>query len=213
MIPAERLVVNPYISFGLAMCLVVVVSIVATAYLAVYFNRKAKADLEQALSPLAELIQGKVDLEEAEVSGTYRNQMVKARMANATEGPGRVWQTELLDAAGGTAWMYTSSLPKSDDANPRIEFETREPAIQEQIPLLSPDQVTGVANPRHERFRLEYNPESGFLRFVVPMQNRRDIPDATKLEQQLAYLVRLGDENRAVQERLIAAREKAGANT
>jgi hypothetical protein len=193
------------------MCLVVVVSIAATAYLAVYFNRRAKADLRAALDPLAALIEGETDLEEAEVAGIFRKQHVKARMANASEGPGRVWQAELLDAAGGAAWMYTSSLPRSEDANPRIEFESPVAGMQEQIPALAPDAVTGIANPRHERFRLEYNPESGFLRFVVPMQNRRDIPDAAKLERQLTYLLRLGDENRLAQERLATAQTTPGA--
>jgi hypothetical protein len=107
--------------------------------------------------------------------------------------------------------MYTSSLPKSEDANPRIEFEAATPGIQEQIPSLAPDQITGIANPRHERFRLEYNPESGFLRFVVPMQNRRDIPDSEKLERQLTNLVQLGNENRIVQERLAQAQVTPGA--
>jgi hypothetical protein len=190
------------------MCLVVVISIAATAYLAVFFNRRAKADLKAALEPLAEVINGEVDLEDAEVIGTFEGEHVKARMANASEGPGRVWQTELLDAAGGTGWVYTSSLPRSVDTEPRIEFESRTADILDQIAALRPDQVTYVANPRHERFRLEYNPESGFIRFIVPMQNRRDIPDAEKLKQQLAYLVRLGPENRVVQTRLLETRSE-----
>jgi hypothetical protein len=190
------------------MCLVVVFSIAATAYLAVFFNRRAKADLKAALEPLAGVISGEVDLEEAEVIGMFEGEHVKARMANASEGPGRVWQTEVLDAAGGTGWVYTSSLPRSAETEPRIEFESRAADILEQISALQPDQVPEVANPRHERFRLEYNPESGFIRFIVPMQNRRDIPDAEKLKQQLAYLVRLGDENRKVQSRLLETRSE-----
>ncbi|MEJ7839736.1 MAG: hypothetical protein WKF81_13060, partial [Thermomicrobiales bacterium] len=69
---------------------------------------------------------------------------------------------------------------------------------------LDASEVTGVANPLHERFRLEYNPESGFLRFIVPMVNRRDIPDVDKLRMQLTFLVRLAKENRTAQESLPA---------
>jgi hypothetical protein len=184
------------------MCLVVIISIAATAYLAVFFNRRAKADLQAALSPLAAVIEGEVDLEEAEVIGRFHGQHVKARMANATEGPGRVWQTELLDAAGGVSWIYTSSLPRSGSIEPRIEFDSVRSDILSRLTLLKQDQIGNIADPTHERFRLEYNPESGFLRFIVPMQNRRDIPDAGKLSRQLRHLVALGDENRRIQERL-----------
>jgi hypothetical protein len=184
------------------MCLVVIISIAATAYLAVFFNRRAKADLLSALSPLAEVIDGEVDLEEAEVIGKFQRQHVKARMANATEGPGRVWQTELLDAAGGIGWVYTSSLPRSGSTEPRIEFDSARSDVLSRLTLLKPDQIVNIADPTHERFRLEYNPESGFLRFIVPMQNRRDIPDADKLSRQLRHLVALGNENRRIQERL-----------
>jgi hypothetical protein len=184
------------------MCLVAILSIAATAYLAVFFNRRAKADLTAALEPLAALIEGEMDLEEAEVIGRFDGQHVKARMANASEGPGRVWQAELLDAAGGIGWVYTSSLPKGESTEPRVEFASKDPELQHKLPALAPDEVTGVADPTHERFRLEYNPESGFLRFIVPMVNRRDIPDVEKLTKQLIYLVKLGDQNRAVQETL-----------
>lgn len=193
---------NPYVSFGLVMCLVAIISIWATAYLAVFFNRRAKADLKAALEPLAALIEGEMDLEEAEVIGRFGGQHVKARMANASEGPGRVWQAELLDAAGGIGWVYTSSLPKGESTEPRLDFTSKQPDLHARLDLLSPDNITGVANPLHERFRLEYNPESGFLRFIVPMVNRRDIPDVEKLTKQLTYLVALGDENRRVQETL-----------
>ena len=188
------------------MCLVVVLSIAATAYLAVFFNRRAKADLQAALAPLAEVVNGEVDLEVAEVSGKFAGQHVKARMANASEGPGRVWQTEVIDAAGGVGWVYTSSLPKSTGSQPRIEFESEEQRLRHRIDSLKADQAIGVADPTHERFRLEYNPESGFVRFIVPMQNRRDIPDAERFTKQLDYMVRLGNENRTVQERLLATK-------
>ena len=45
---------NPYLSFGLAMCGVTAISLFFTAYLAVHFNRRAKADLQAALTPLGD---------------------------------------------------------------------------------------------------------------------------------------------------------------
>ena len=190
------------------MCLVAILSIAATAYLAVFFNRRAKADLTAALEPLAASIDGEMDLEEAEVIGRFDGQHVKARMANASEGPGRVWQAELLDAAGGIAWVYTSSLPKGESTEPRVEFVSKHPDLQQKLSALTAGEVTGVADPTHERFRLEYNPECGFLRFIVPMVNRRDIPDVEKLTKQLTYLIKLGDQNRTLQE-AISSKEQA----
>ncbi len=61
---------NPYVSFSIAMCLVVLLSLGATAYLAVMFNRRGKVDLGEALAPLAELIEGEVDLEDTRTNPT-----------------------------------------------------------------------------------------------------------------------------------------------
>ena len=40
---------NPYLSFAIAMCAVVIIALAGTAYLSVYFNRRAKGDMERAL--------------------------------------------------------------------------------------------------------------------------------------------------------------------
>jgi hypothetical protein len=184
------------------MCLVVLVAIVGTAYLAVFFNRRAKADLQAALAPLAEVIDGEIDLEEAEVIGRFASDHVKARMANASEGPGRVWQVDVLDAAGGVSWEYTSSLPRGEETEPRIQFESPQSAIRDRIPSLQPHRIRDLIDPGHVRFRLEYSPDSGFVRHIVPMVNRRDIPDADRFRAQLNWLVALASENRAVQESL-----------
>lgn len=196
---------NPYLQAGLAMCAIVLLALAATAYLAVFFNRRAKADLQAALDPLAELVHGAVDLDNATVTGTYDGQIVAARMANAEGGVGRVFQTELVDPAGGIGWVYTSSPPREKGNDPRIEFDSDLPALRESLPLLGAAPPEKVVDANRERFRLSYDPDAGYLRLVKGMKTRRDLPDAEHLDAQLAFLKQLGDENREVQERLRAA--------
>lgn len=186
------------------MCLIVFLALAATAYLAVFFNRRAKADLQSALDPLAELVHGSVDLENATVTGTFEGQIVAARMANAEGGAGRVFQTELVDPAGGVGWVFTSSPPRERGGEPRIEFAPDLPALREMLPSLNTALPEEVADAKRERVRVSYHPDAGFLRLVKGMKTRRDIPDAEHLRAQLSLLLRLGDENRAVQERLRA---------
>lgn len=187
---------NAYVQFGLAMCVIVLIALFGTAYLAVMFNRRAKADLAAALAPLAELTAGTVDLEEATVSGTYRGHLVFGRMANASEGPGRVFQTDLIDAAGGTSWQWTTTAAKSAAEPPKERWEPKETSVQE---LLGPPLRGGIAtvlDPRQDRGRVEYDAEAGRLRFVRPMRTRRDIPEVADFQRQLDFLVELGPENR-----------------
>lgn len=200
---------NPYLLTGLAMCVIVLLALAATAYLAVFFNRRAKADLLAALDPLAELVNGTVDLEKATVTGTFEGQIVAARMANGPGGVGRVFQTELVDPAGGVAWDYSSAPPREKGGEPRIEFASDRPTIRESLPALTGTVPSDVARPQSEGLRVSYDPEAGFLRLVKGMKTRRDIPDAAHLRAQLDFLHRLGDENRAVQERLRAGAPEA----
>ena len=53
---------NPYLSFSIAMCAVGFVALAGTAYLASYFNRRSKNDIELALRPLADFVDGDVDV-------------------------------------------------------------------------------------------------------------------------------------------------------
>lgn len=198
---------NPYVQTGLAMCLIVVLALAATAYLAVFFNRRAKADLKAALDPLAELVHGAVDLENATVTGTWEGQIVAARMATASGGVGRVFQTELVDPAGGVGWDFSSAPPRERGGEPRIEFASDQPAIREALPALNEELPPDVARAQTEGLRIIYDPDAGYLRLVKGMKTRRGIPDAQHLAAQLAFLHQLGDENRAVQERL---RDQAG---
>jgi hypothetical protein len=194
--------VNPYVMAGLAMCLVLGVALVGTAYLAVFFTRRAKADLEKLLTPLAEFLDGESNVDEATVTGTWNGTIAMARMAGAAGGTVRVWQVDLIDAAGGDAWNYVSSRPKKGQGEPVIDIVTENPVIanhlsgfdRETIAVLQPDATDWV--------QVEYNPEGGYVRVARPMHGRNDIPAPDRLETDLRFLQRIGDENRALQERL-----------
>lgn len=184
------------------MCGIVFIALAATSYMAVTFNRRAKQDLQAALDPLAERVGGSVDMDKASIEGRYRRGLVAARMTNAAEGPGRVFQTELVDSAGGCEWAYTSAPPRRDSAGPMIEFASPRADLRELIPSLGENAVRHVAEPERERFRIEYLPDAGIVRLTRSMRTRKDIPDAATFETQLAFLVQLGEENRAVQQRV-----------
>jgi hypothetical protein len=192
--------VNPYVSFGLAMCLVVAISLFFTAYLAVHFNRRAKADLLAALTPLNELIDGEIDLEEARVHGRYRGHIAEGRAANSTDGPGKVFLTSVVDGAGGSKWTYTIRFPKEPEADAITKIEGIDP---EQAPELAGN-VERVTNPLIARpgwGRMEYDPVPGHVLLTRPMMTRRDIPDVDRFRAQLDALVELADKNRAFQQR------------
>lgn len=190
---------NPYVLTALAMCAVVFVALVGTAYLAVFFNRRAKADLELALGPLATLIDGTVNLDEAEVSGSYDDYPAFGRMANASEGPGRVFQVDILDASGGAAWVYTSNQHASSGEPPTIDY--RGPSdLEELVTKVIGDHIDAILEPERERFRVEYLQDQGFLRFVRSIRSRREIPNATSLETQLKMMRSLAVVNRAFME-------------
>ena len=110
---------DPYLATALAMCVIVLLSLAGTAYLAAMFNRRAKADLRERLEPLAAAIDGTIDLDEAKVEGRYQGQIAIGRMANAPGGFGRLFHVELVDAAGGEKWEWSSLPQKSQALRPR----------------------------------------------------------------------------------------------
>lgn len=188
---------DAYLLTGLAMCLVLLLSLGGTAYLAVYFNRRAKADLADAYQPLAERLGGTFDLETAEVSGAQNGYPIFARMANAAEGPGRVFQTDVLDSAGGTGWRYTSNPPSKRIPGRTTEFRGSD-EIRRTIEPVIDTAVTRFLNPEEERFRVEYLPEQGFIRLVRAMRSRWDIPDVGMLGKQLDMLTDIAGRNRTL---------------
>lgn len=186
---------NPYVLTALAMCLIVLIALVGTAYLAVYFNRRGKADLQAALEPLAATIDGTVNLEEAEVVGRRGRWPIYGRMANASEGPGRVFQVEVVDAAGGESWQYTSNPIRKE--RPRtVEFSGPD-ALRAAVEPIVDAGVRAVLDPDHERFRVEYSHERGTVRLVRAMQTRRDIPSAETFSTEVDLLTEVAAVNRS----------------
>lgn len=177
------------------MCLVVFMALAATAYLAVFFNRRAKADLEAALAPLAAESEGTIQLDEAEVSGKYRGDVIYARMANATEGPGRVFQVDVVDSVGGTSWQYTSNPVSKSSGQRTVDYSGPE-AFRAELEKLVDAGARVFLDPESERFRVEYLLDKGIVRLVRSMQTRRDIPDAASFRKQLALLTDVAAANR-----------------
>lgn len=190
---------NPYVSFGLAMCLVVGISLFFTAYLAVHFNRRAKADLLRALTPLNELLEGEIDLEDAKVQGRYSGHIAEGRAANAPDGPGKVFLTSVIDGAGGRKWTYTIRFPKEPGvaAEKKIEGLDGDRA-QDLIVELESAITPLVSKPGWGRF--EYDPAPGHVQLTRAMMTRRDIPDVERFRRQLDALILIADRNRSFQE-------------
>lgn len=193
---------------GLAMCLVIGVALVGTAYLAMYFTRRAKADLEALLTPLADYLDGEVDLENASVSGRWDGTLAMARMAGAAGGTVRVWQVDLIDSAGGDAWNYVYSRPKKSRPEPEIDIVTDNAAIAERLRRVDRETIAPLEPEATDWVQVEYNPEGGYVRAARPMHGRNDIPGVERFERDLRFLQRVGDENRALQERI--ARQDEG---
>lgn len=189
---------NPYVSFGLAMCGIVGLSLALTAYMAVYFNRRAKADTLAALTPLAELIEGLVELDDAFVSGRYQGHIAEGRIALAPGRTGRIFQTTIIDAAGGVAWIWTATLAKEPGSTPEISFPGEPSAAFRALAELVESQALPLLTDPGW-LQVVYDPGAGHLRLSKPMRTRRDIPDASLFRRQLDLLVEIGDANREVQ--------------
>jgi hypothetical protein len=193
----NRARVNPYLATAIAMCAIVLLSLAATAYLAVVFNRRAKRDMQERLEPLAAAIDGSVDVEEARVEGRYHGQIAIGRVANAPGGFGRLFHVELVDSAGGAAWEW-SSLPQKNVPEPVRTFEG-DPALRERLGIDFGEAARAVPEDRAQRFGFLYDPAAGMVRLTREMRTRLDIPDAEAFTRQLEALRRLGEANRRAQ--------------
>lgn len=191
------LTVNPYLATAIAMCVIVLLSLAGTAYLAAVFNRRAKSDLRERLEPLAAAIDGAADVEEARVEGRYRGQIAIARVANAPGGFGRLFHVELVDAAGGEGWEW-SSLPDKKLPEPVRSFEG-DPALYERLEIDFAAEAAVVPDDHGQRFGFLYDPAAGMIRLSREMRTRLDIPDAESFTRQLETLYRLGEANRRAQ--------------
>ena len=189
---------NPYVAVTLVMCGVIFVALAATAYMAVFFTRRAKADLQAALTPLAGIVAGEADTEEAQVEGRFNGKLGFGRMANAEGGPVRVFQTELIDAAGGEKWLYVAYPTKGT-----IEHRPEGGPVFDALATLRRDDLATILGIEADWFQLEYSPEGGYVRLTAPMATRKDIPSPEVFQRQLETLDRLSDENRAWQETVV----------
>jgi hypothetical protein len=189
--------VNPYLATALAMCAIVLISLAGTAYLAAMFNRRAKADMQARLDPLAAAIDGTADVEEARVDGRYNGQIAIGRVSNAPGGFGRLFHVELVDSAGGEKWEW-SSLPQKKPPALIRTFEG-DPALEQRLGIDFPAVAKVVPNDEQERFGFIYDPDAGMMRLTREMRTRLDIPDAETFLRQLAELHNLGEANRRAQ--------------
>jgi hypothetical protein len=191
--------VNPYLATAIAMCVIVLLSLAGTAYLAAAFNRRAKSDLLSRLEPLAAAIDGEADVEEARIEGRYRGQIAIGRVANAPGGFGRLFHVELVDSAGGVPWEW-SSLPDKKGPGLTRAFEGN---LEVKERLLSSidfeEAATVVPDDRTQRFGFLYDPAAGMIRLTREMRTRLDIPDAEMFTRQLETLQRIGEANRRAQ--------------
>ncbi len=188
---------NPYVQFGLAMCLVVGIALGRTAWLAAIFNRKAKQDMQARLDPIAAVISGKADVEEAQVTGRYGDAIAIGRAANAPGGFGRLFHAELVDSAGGSRWEW-SSLPVKGEPEPKRTFEG-DPALEDRLGLDWDALAAVVPDVKNQRWGWIYDPDAGMVRLTREMRGRNDIPDPAQFTAQLAALQRIGEANRRAQ--------------
>ena len=186
------------------MCLVVLIALVGTGYLAVYFTRRAKADVERLLTPLAESIGGEADVEEAQVEGKWNGTLVQGRMASAAAGTVRLWQTDLIDAAAGTGWNYVYSRPnpKKKATDLDVEIITDSGPVRKWLETWSVDDLTPIRPNGTEWVQVEYSPTAGYLRIARPMHGRNDIPTPELFAQDLMFAEKIGQENRGLQQSL-----------
>ena len=188
---------NPYLATAIAMCAIVLVSLAGTAYLAAMFIRRAKADMQARLDPLAAAIGGTADVEEARLEGRYNSQIAMGRVSNAPGGFGRLFHVELVDSAGGEKWEW-SSLPQKKPPALIRTFEG-DPALEARLGVDFPEVAKVVPNDEQERFGFIYDPDAGMMRLTREIRTRLDIPDADTFVRQLAVLQNLGEANRRAQ--------------
>ena len=188
---------NPYLATAIAMCVIVALSLAATAYLAMAFNRRAKADLATALEPLARAIDGEMNLDDAVVKGRHAGHIAYGRVATAKGGIGRLFHVEIVDAAGVQGWEW-SSLPPKGGGEPERVFEGGAD-LEQRLGVDWLDLSATVPNADRERYGFAYDPAPGTLRLTRAMRSRRDTPDAETFLAQLDALVRLGRANRRAQ--------------
>ncbi len=191
---------NPYLAASVAMCAILALSLGGTAYLAVYFNRRAKGDLEDKLRPLADAVHGTVDIERALVEGRHDGDLVFGRVETGAGGIGRVFHVDRIDAAGGERWEWSSLPSRKERQTTAVAFESRDPSLAARLDLDWSSLSTAVADASQTRFGFIYDPIAGHVRLTRAMSSRNDIPDAARFLAQLDVLGTIARANRRVQD-------------
>jgi hypothetical protein len=188
---------SPYLVFGIAMLGIVIIALVVTGNLAANFNERAKRDLNAALEPLAEMLDGSVDLERARVNGRHHGQLTTAQVVSGPGGLGRLFETTFVEPAGGEAWKAVVRRPKSETESWERTFEGPDPLSDSVQPAVF--ELLGDLLPFPGWFELNYDPVAGDLRLTRAMVSRRDIPTTDRFERYLETLERAAAVNRAAQ--------------
>ena len=189
---------NPYLSFSIAMCAVVIVALAGTAYLASYFNRRSKKDMEYALQPLANIIDGEMEVDEGHISGRYKGQLAEGKVATMPGGMSRIFLTSIVEGAGGQSWEWTLTRSKEPGGPDESRFKEDLPGVTDVLepillPLKDDPDLAGIW------FRVDYDPASGILKLTRPVRVRRDIPGAAAYQRFLDVLIATAAVNRAAQ--------------
>jgi len=184
------------------MCLVIIIALIGTGYLAVYFTRRAKADVARMLAPLAEMLDGEADVEEAEVKGKWRGTVALGRMANAAAGTVTMWQSDVIDAAGGEQWnfVYSRPNPKKKDPAEEIEILTDSAPVRAWLETWTAESIAAIGPQETDWLQVEYSPEAGYIRVARPIHNRNGIPSAEAFAKDLDFAFEIGAQNRTLQE-------------
>ena len=194
---------DPYLATGLAMCAIILISIAGTSYLAVFFTRRAKADVARLLNPLAALLEdGSANVDDAEVTGRYEGALVFGRMARAAAGTVTIWQTDVIDSAGGESWnfVYSRANPRKPVTDAEIDIVTDAPVLRTWLQSWTVEMIAPIAPLEHDWVQVEYSAESGIVRVAHPIRNRNQIPPPADFQRDLTFAIHIGDQNRSRQQ-------------
>jgi hypothetical protein len=150
------------------------------------------------MKPLAAVVGGEIDLEDALVNGRFNGHIAEGRMATSIIGAGRVFHTSLIDGSGGSKWSYYVLPSKTAGEAPALTFESEAKDLETR--LREPLHV--LVEPFLQRAgwtRIEYDPGPGFVRMTRPMRTRHDIPSVEEFRTQLNVISSAADLNRSVQ--------------
>ena len=193
---------SPYLIFGLAMVGIVIFSLVVTGNLAATFNERAKKDMKAALEPLAEQLDGSVDLESARVEGRYHGQITTGQVVSGPGGMGRLFETIFIEPAGGSSWRAVVRRPKTVEQEWDRTFDSvADFDLEFQQSVF---ELLDALLPYPGWFEIAYEPVAGSLKLTRAMQSRRDVPSPERFRAYLETLERAAAANRSVQAEAVA---------